>query len=727
MGKLSKDAKKRAKTQNKNKAAHKFKKVNKIKSKDGPKPTAKVEKQKPMKESVAKVEKQKPMKKSVAQVEKQKPMKKSVAKLKQTKQTKKKNHKKQKHSKKKTMKNNKHDDKNKNEPGQKPNKFNRNKNNKNEPGQKPNKFDRNKNNKNEPGQKPNKFNRNQKGEILSSKKFAGGNKFKNQDKQGYKRKNQDKQGQKRKVPVDWKEYKQDRKKQKVERKEAKPHYVTAEKVGAVFGVNFNAMKKKAKVAKVEELLNNIGLEIKHVLLRRSLARAIILLIKHGDSLQRLRMANLMQDSFVDLCKEQTGHHVVLQLLNYGDEETCNVACEKIIKAVSKLMNNRFGNMVLDRILSTPILIKWRLLILQQIYSKAFTSMPELTENGDPCKLEEIFERQPAQKVYVLENMRLFIENTITKAPSLIILQVVLYQFLCHASPSSYAKMIDEVTPKVMSLMTCKEGGLAVARAFDYTSAKQRKKMLQILKEAVLDIAMDKDTCVVLIRALDVTDDTVATKKYILNSLLKNCNDILTSKWGVLTILHILCPRSPRFFKPLLEHIPEPVVASSGAERFNCKKENTVRQKELLKIILPHVIKWTQDNAEMVLTKNEPILFSMIQKIDTTTDDAQKLLQTLAKVAIANLSSMFRHKIAHRRLRGLVELCPPVGDVLLSNLSDDHIRTVAKLRGAIVLVRCLQRSAANKEKIVNVLQPLLEELKETEGTNVKILLEEAGLV
>jgi len=252
-------------------------------------------------------------------------------------------------------------------------------------------------------------------------------------------------------------------------------------------------------------------------------------------------------------------------------------------------------------------------------------------------------------------------------------------------------------------------------------------MLQILKEGVLDIAMDKDTCVILIRALDVTDDTVATKKYVLNTLLKNCHDILTSKWGVLTILHILCPRSPRFFKPLLEHIPEPVVASSGVERFNCKKDNTVRQNELLKIILPHVIQWTQDNAKMVLTKNEPVLFSMIQKIDTTTAEAQKLLETLAEVAIANVSTMFTDNTAHRRLRGLVELCPPFGDVLLSKLSDDHIRTIAKVRGAIVLVRCLQRSAANKEKIVNILQPLVEELKETEGKNVKILLDEAGLV
>merc|ERR1712156_533353 len=122
----------------------------------------------------------------------------------------------------------------------------------------------------------------------------------------------------------------------------------------------------------------------------------------------------------------------------------------------------------------------------------------------------------------------YLENMLSKTPSLVIVQNVLYQYMLHCSPADYSVMVDLMLPIVMQLFSCPEGCLAVLEAFNYSKAKQRKKMLQAFKEHVIQMSSDEHTVKILLRAIDVTDDTILLKKVVFAQLLGNLEDVLDS-------------------------------------------------------------------------------------------------------------------------------------------------------------------------------------------------------
>jgi len=440
----------------------------------------------------------------------------------------------------------------------------------------------------------------------------------------------------------------------------------------------------------------------------------------------------LKGGYVDLGKLGGGCHVILAILRYGNQEVRKLVCEEVLKGTVKLMNNRYGGMILDRILVDPDLKHWRLLISQHLYSKLYMQLPQFDENGTPLSLSQLIEKHPNQKNFMIENMQKILENSLSKFPSLVVVQIILYEFLLHCSPDEYQVMVTLTQPLVENLLTSKEGCLSIVRAFDYTNAKQRKKMLQQCKDKILNMATDQNEVLILIRALDVTDDTVLLKKIILNTLIENVDDVFTSVNGRLIFVHLLDPRNERYFKKKLEHLPVPIVASAGVKRFNCKKANDVRQKELLKHVLPTLVNYCERNVKSLLSQSEPLLYLVLRQCFGTLvplkEEGEALLEKISAYTRENLDVVFNGKISSRRLRGLMEFIPQFCDVVMKNFSDEEIVKIAFTKGVLSIVRCAQSSKAHETRLQTILKKssIIEQLRTQGGKGVDVLFEELKL-
>jgi len=457
------------------------------------------------------------------------------------------------------------------------------------------------------------------------------------------------------------------------------------------------------------------------------------LIKNGSVAQRSSIISALKGHLAKMSKDQNQHKVLLDLLRYGNKQQKKLMCTEVLKDINALASNRYACIVLDRILIDPQCEDSKLLALQQLYSKLYITLPELDSDGKPLTVEQIFDKDPEQKVFILENMGKFLENWLSKSPSLVVVQMILLRFFRHCKPKAHSAMVDNILEHVMALQGTLDGCLAIIEAFNFASAKQRKKMLQQFKEHVSAMAVDKESILVLLRALDTTDDTVLLKKTVLNPLLEDVSGICNSARARLTFLHILDPRAKRYFNPsILKALPEPIVASSKQPRFNCKKDAKVRQKELLKVILKPLVSHLTNDVENLIaqsTQKEPLLFSVLKQcfgdVAPLKEEGTALLKAIATHCSSNMD-VFINGVSHRRLRGLAELVPEFCNILLDVLTEKKIQTVATGLSALVLVRCFQKgSEETKEKLLRVLKPLKSNLKERaeDVKNVRILVEE----
>merc|ERR1712166_849293 len=89
------------------------------------------------------------------------------------------------------------------------------------------------------------------------------------------------------------------------------------------------------------------------------------------------------------------------------------------------------------------------------------------------------------------------------------------------------------------------------------------------------------------------------------------NELIISSSGRLVLMHILCPRSSRYFNSeILEYLVEPQTKKNEIKYFQCKKDNKIRQKELLSFLLPKLVEWGKINWNTLLMLNEAIFIQI---------------------------------------------------------------------------------------------------------------------
>ena len=117
------------------------------------------------------------------------------------------------------------------------------------------------------------------------------------------------------------------------------------------------------------------------------------------------------------------------------------------------------------------------------------------------------------------------------------------------------------------MMHTKEGASAVNMMLAHSGAKQRKGVVKALKGQIARVSQDDYAHVVIAALFDCVDDTQLLSKGVVNELKQEgLEEVASHKNARRVLLHILNPRSTRYFPPhLLECIPDPVKVREDAE------------------------------------------------------------------------------------------------------------------------------------------------------------------
>lgn len=104
---------------------------------------------------------------------------------------------------------------------------------------------------------------------------------------------------------------------------------------------------------------------------------------------------------------------------------------------------------------------------------------------------------------------------------------------------------------LQEILHTREGSKVAMICISYASPKDRKAIVKNFKQYLVKIAQDEYGHLVLIRLLDVMDDTVLVNKAVINELCKNATDLFADKFGRRVFLYILLVATQSTFLPRL--------------------------------------------------------------------------------------------------------------------------------------------------------------------------------
>ena len=158
------------------------------------------------------------------------------------------------------------------------------------------------------------------------------------------------------------------------------------------------------------------------------------------------------------------------------------------------------------------------------------------------------------------------------------------ELLEHGDSTQRAELVSSFREQAVHIMHTRDGARIACACLHYGDAKDRKSLLKALKGYVARAATDPHGALVLSAALEAVDDTVLLSKAVLGELVPEIATLARHPHGVLPLLQLLAPRSPRHFAPAQLAI----MGAVDTER--SRKEPVVRRSELLPALLPNLLR-----------------------------------------------------------------------------------------------------------------------------------------
>ncbi|OMJ22015.1 Pumilio homology domain family member 6, partial [Smittium culicis] len=411
---------------------------------------------------------------------------------------------------------------------------------------------------------------------------------------------------------------------KEQRKSAKPEYQLIsdlKKRWEIFRRKDNPLNKRHKA--VAESLEMIKGKIKEVTFKHDCSRIIQSILKIGDLQQRNLVAEELKTSYLDLSMGKYGKYIVIRILRY-----CPTYRDQVISSfygnVRKMIKYKESAVVLEECYSTWANATQQSKLIQEFYGPEFSifkdgplnKLSSIKKNSNSrLSASDIITAFPEKKVYILKNLKqtiesLLIKETIQKS----IVHRCILEYMLNAELSDAQEMAAILKEVIVEILHTKDGSKAGALCLFYAANKDRKFIVKSFKQYLEKIVCEEFGHWNMLAALDSLDDTVFMHKSIISDLVKLIDQVSSDRLGRRVLFYILCGRNAKY-------IGSDALAflKSGDEirAKTCKKDDSVRRKELIGYLSPSLLKW----AEKTATKSIKIPL-----------DAQLLVETLVNCA-----------------------------------------------------------------------------------------------
>jgi len=258
-------------------------------------------------------------------------------------------------------------------------------------------------------------------------------------------------------------------------------------------------------------------KVVEVTLRHDASRFVQTIFQFGNVNQRKDILEELCSKLFEIAKTPYGHFAVLRAITYCKDKGEQ---KKITSAMSghfvALGTNVIGARTVELIMHTYAQ-KLTLDLKAEFYGKKFTVL--LPEN--PKNLRALIEGLPEKETSILDHMRDLVQKFLDKGLlDFAYVHTFLWEYIKEivGKPNYLDDLLNGLVDNANKLLSTKAGSKTFCMIATHVGAKERKKIMKLLKGKVLESLLHDAGHLGIMRLIDVTDDTVTVQKSLLEEI-----------------------------------------------------------------------------------------------------------------------------------------------------------------------------------------------------------------
>ncbi|WBW75127.1 pumilio family RNA-binding protein Puf6 [Schizosaccharomyces osmophilus] len=360
-----------------------------------------------------------------------------------------------------------------------------------------------------------------------------------------------------------------------------------------------SIKADERKTLVSELFDMIKSNVKQIVFKHDMSRVIQTCVKYGSKQQREIIASELSGSFVELCKSPYGKYLAVKLFKYGTPKMKEGALGELYGHVTKLIRHREAAYVVEDIFREYTNLQQQTALICEFYGPEFQVFKERTQD---MHIDKILQEHPEKRASVMNNLWKTIEGSIAKGSiGFTMVHRAMLEFIQHASSNEAKDLLLATKEQIYEFVHTRDGSQVAMKLFAIANAKDRKAMLKVLRPYFVETAKDSYGHLVLVTALDCTDDTIMTGKLLQAEFENELIKLSVHKFSRRVLLYVLVGwEDARYFskenRTMLASL-EPLKAATS------KKDPAVRRNELKAAIGPMLLNVISNAAGELLAES----------------------------------------------------------------------------------------------------------------------------
>ncbi|UIZ26748.1 hypothetical protein KXD40_002054 [Peronospora effusa] len=520
----------------------------------------------------------------------------------------------------------------------------------------------------------------------------------------------------------------DQKLAKKQRKMQRPHYEMVTRAKQIWNIiRERDVDKNKRAILVDELYMLVKGKIYDVAAKHDASRVIQSLMQHGKPEHRSQIVLEMKDHLIDLAKMQYGCFLVQKMIRYGSRADRAAIVKCLTGHVVQVGTHNIAANVLEyaqEYLQPSQLTSLKL----EFYGREFAHFRAESKRN----LADIIAAHPEKKADVLKHLSSILNRMVDKQLlGLAFVQSLLWEYMSNAEHDDVMQMVANVRDASLALLATRNGARVVNKCVSLGAAKDRKRIIKTLKDKVLEACNHPSGYLVIMRILDVVDDSVLVQKSILAELNNELFSIAMHPSGRKVLLQLLSPLNKKYLSAddlvLLEPPTLPSVEDPTITIVNYKKDPDARREEILKGLLPKLEEMSIANtAALMRSKEGRDVIVEVAKRSESTELTNSVTAAVLAQSSMETEPLYTDANGHFALRRLIKETSMAGP-LLTAVEEQLPHWATSNRGSFVVLAFLEAEHAPKNalKVVqNTLKSTMGDLKKLVDTQqgTKLLLE-----
>jgi pumilio family protein 6 len=281
---------------------------------------------------------------------------------------------------------------------------------------------------------------------------------------------------------------------------------------------------------MEELMQIISGRVPEIALQHDASRVVQAALQFGSEEQRLHILKELSSNMIELCKSQYAHFVVLKAVTYCKSPECiKIVVDGLKRHFAKLAVHATASRVVECILDKHP--KQTAVLKQEFYGPHTVIFANQDPLASPPTLASVIEQTPSKKQITVDFVKCLVNKGMEKQLyGFRFFQNLMLEYMEYSMDGvEIRSMASSAADHTIHLLTSKAGTKIACLLVSYATAKDRKRIIKNLKGYCRSGLLHHDIYLAIIRIVDVTDDTVAVQKNLLQELLSSGPGVITKE------------------------------------------------------------------------------------------------------------------------------------------------------------------------------------------------------